>query len=70
MTVVTVSYILVEEVGFGLNTRLGTGLGLLAGLASAVLFLVMRPKLKPEDDKPAVEAQPTESEKSGDKLGC
>lgn len=69
MTAVTVTYILVEEVGFGLNHRLGTILGLVAGAASAAFFLWMRPRLEPEEDKPAVEGQPTETERSGDKLG-
>jgi carbon starvation protein CstA len=70
MTVVTTTYILVEEVGFGLNTGLGTILGLIAGIASAGFFLWMRPKLKPEEDKPAVSAQPTETERAGDSLAC
>jgi len=70
MTVVTASYILVEDVGFGLNPRLGTILGLVAGVASAVFFLWMLPKLEPEDDKPAVTGQPTEAERAGDSLAC
>jgi carbon starvation protein CstA len=70
MTVVTTSYILVEKVGFGLSSRLGTILGIAAGLASAVLFLVMLPKLKPEEDKPAFTAQPTDAERATDSLAC
>ncbi|NMC34167.1 MAG: carbon starvation protein A, partial [Veillonellaceae bacterium] len=70
MTVVTTSYILVEDVGFGLNPRLGTILGLVAGVASAVFFLWMLPKLEPEEDKPAMTGQPTEAERSGESLAC
>lgn len=70
MTVVTTSYILVEDVGFGLNPRLGTILGLVAGVASAVFFVWMLPKLEPEEDKPAVTGQPTEAERAGDSLAC
>jgi carbon starvation protein CstA len=70
MTVVTTSYILVEDVGLGLNPRLGTILGLVAGVASAVFFLGMLPKLEPEEDKPAVNGQPTEAERAGDSLAC
>ena len=70
MTVVTTSYILVEDVGLGLNPRLGTILGLVAGVASAVFFLGMLPKLEPEKDEPAVTGQPTEAERAGDSLAC
>ena len=52
MTVVTTSYILVEDVGFGLNPRWGTILGLVAGVASAALFLCVLPKLAREENKP------------------
>jgi carbon starvation protein CstA len=70
MTVVTTSYILVEDVGFGLNPRLGTILGIVVGVASALFFLAMRPRLEPEEDKPAMTGQPTEAERSGDSLAC
>ena len=70
MTVVTTSYILVEDVGFGLNPRLGTILGLVAGVASAAFFLVMLPRLESEEDQPAVTGRPTEAERSGDSLAC
>ena len=70
MTVVTTTYILVEDVGFGLNARLGTILGIAAGLAAALCFLWMRPGLEPEEDKPAVSAHPTDAERSADSLAC
>jgi carbon starvation protein CstA len=70
MTVVTVSYILVEDVGFGLDPRVGTALGIVAGAASAALFLWMLPRLPIEEDRPAVTAQPTEAERTGDSLAC
>jgi carbon starvation protein CstA len=56
MTVVTTTYILVEDVGFGLDSRWGTILGIATGLAAAAWFLWMLPKLKPEEDKPAISA--------------
>ncbi len=70
MTVVTTTYILVEDVGFGLNPQLGTILGLVAGVASAAFFLAMLPRLEPEEDKPAITGQPTEAERTGDSLAC
>jgi carbon starvation protein CstA len=70
MTVVTSTYILVEEVGFGLDSTLGTILGLLIGLAAAGWFLVMLPKMPPEEDEPSVSARPSEAERRGDSLAC
>lgn len=70
MTVVTTTYILVEDVGFGINHRLGTTLGIVAGLVSAAFFLWRLPRLEPEEDKPAVSGQPTEAERSADSLAC
>jgi len=70
MTVVTTSYILVEDVGFGLNPRLGTILGLVAGAASAAFFVWILPNLEPEEDKPAINGQPTEAERSAESLAC
>jgi carbon starvation protein CstA len=70
MTVVTATYILVEEVGFGLEPRLSTVLGLVIGLLAAIWFLVKLRHLKPEDDTPAVAAQPLETERAGDSLAC
>lgn len=70
MTVVTTSYILIEDVGFRLTPRWGTVLGLAAGLAAAVAFLLVLPRLTPEEDKPAVTGQPTEAERTGDSLAC
>lgn len=70
MTVVTASYILVEDVGFGLNPQWGTILGVVTGVASAVFFLAMLPRLEPEEDKPAITGQPTEAERTGDSLAC
>jgi carbon starvation protein CstA len=70
MTVVTTTYILVEDVGFRLNPQLGTILGIVAGVASAAFFLWMLPKLPPEEDQPAVTAHPTDAERSSDSLAC
>lgn len=70
MTVVTTTYILVEEVGFGLSHRLGTTLGLVVGLAAALFFLWQLPKLPPEEDKPSVAAHPSDIERSSDSLAC
>jgi carbon starvation protein CstA len=50
MTVVTTSFILVEEYGLSLPYRTGIILGLLMGLASLGAFLLARPRLTPEDD--------------------
>jgi carbon starvation protein CstA len=70
MTVVTTSYILVEDVGFGINPRLGTILGIVVGAASAAFFLWMLPKLAPEEDKPAVTVRATDAERSAGSLAC
>ena len=70
MTVVTTTYILVEDVGFGIDPGLGTILGIVAGVAAAAFFLWMLPRLKPEEDKPAITGQPTEVERSADSLAC
>ena len=70
MTVVTSTYILVEEVGFGLEPTLGTLLGVAIGLAVAGWFLLRLPKMVPERDEPAVSSQPNEAERAGDSLAC
>ncbi|NLX98756.1 MAG: carbon starvation protein A [Rhodopirellula sp.] len=70
MTIVTTTYILVEDVGFGLNPRLGTIIGIVAGVASAAYFLWMLPRLAPEEDKPAITGRPTDAERSADSLAC
>lgn len=70
MTVVTTSYILVEDVGFGLDLRWGTWVGIVAGIASGALFLWIRPRLAPEEDQPAIAAQPTDAERASDSLAC
>jgi len=70
MTVVTTTYILVEDVGFGLGPRWGTMLGLAVGGASAATFLVTLPRLKPEDDQPAMAGQASEVERTADSLAC
>jgi len=57
-------------VGFGLNPRLGTILGIVVGAASAVFFLWILRKLPPEEDKPAVTGRPTDAERSADSLAC
>jgi 4-amino-4-deoxy-L-arabinose transferase-like glycosyltransferase len=70
MTVVTTSYILVDQVGFRLDYRLGTALGIAAGVVAAAAFLWVRPRLEPEEDKPAVVANPSDAERSAGSLAC
>lgn len=70
MTVVTTSYILVEDVGFGLDQRTGVILGIVAGVAAAVTFLIKLRTLEPEEDKPSVPPHPTEAERTADSLAC
>lgn len=70
MTVVTTSYILVEDVGFGLSQSVGTYLGLGAGVLAGLVFLVMLPRLEPESDEPAVDSRPTDAERTSDSLAC
>ncbi len=64
MTVVTTTYILVEKIGFGLDHQLSTVLGIAAGVVTAVIFLVVRPKLPPDEDQPMVAAEVSEAERS------
>jgi carbon starvation protein CstA len=46
MTVMTTTYILVEETGFGLQHTIGTVIGLIAGAAALTAFLAVRPRLR------------------------
>ncbi len=70
MTVVTTTYILVEDYGFGLSYGVGVALGLLVGAATLTAFLVVRPRLEPEEDEPVVPAAPSEAERKGDCVAC
>ncbi len=70
MTVVTATFILVEEVGLGLDPTLGTELGIAIGVFVGVVFLWRRPHLPLEEDRAAVEAHPTDAERSSDSLAC
>jgi len=70
MTVVTTTYILVEDVGFRMSSRSGTILGILAGAAGAAVFLRALPKLAPDEDKPAIAGRPTQAERAADSLAC
>jgi carbon starvation protein CstA len=70
MTVMTFTYILVEDVGLGLPHRVGTILGVVVGLSFLVAFLVLRPRLSAEGDQSQVVVQPTEAEREGDNLAC
>jgi hypothetical protein len=70
MKIVTTSYILVEDVGFGLNQGLGAALGVVVGLMAAAFFLGMLPRLEPEEDKPAVTGHPTDAERTAESLAC
>ncbi len=69
MTVMTVTYILVEDKGFGLSQRMGTGIGVGVGLAVLVGFLVALRFLEPEDDS-QIEPKPSELEREGDNVAC
>ncbi len=69
MTVVTTSYILVEEVGFGLDHDLGVVLGLVIGVGAMAAFLVLRRRLPPEVDTP-LQPKPSAVEREGDTLAC
>ena len=70
MTVVTVTYIMVERVGFGLGVHTGTIIGLVVGGLSLIAFFFALPRLEPENDDAAVDAQPTEVDRAGDNLAC
>jgi carbon starvation protein CstA len=70
MTAVTVTYILVEEVGLGLGHRTGTILGLGVALSALGCFLVARPRLALEEDTTEMEARPTNAERAGHDLAC
>ena len=73
MTVMTVTYILVESRQngcLGLDHATGTVIGLAAGAAALGVFLRARPRLEPEDDTAQVEARPTAAERAGDGLAC
>ncbi len=70
MTVVTATYILVEDVGFGMSHGWGTVLGVGVGVVSALVFLLLLPRFPWEEDKPAVTPHPSEMERSTDSLAC
>jgi carbon starvation protein CstA len=70
MTVITTNYILVEKYGLGLAPRTGLVLALLLGAAALVAFLVLRRKLAPEADSPALAAEPAAVEKAMDSMAC
>lgn len=71
MTVMTVTYILVEsrENGcFGLDHTLGTILGLIVGASALAAFLWARTKFSPEESEPALQAHPTEAERASENI--
>jgi carbon starvation protein CstA len=70
MTAVTTTYILVEEVGLGVDYRTGVILGLATGIASLSWFIAKRGRLEPESDEPQLSARPTDAERAGDSLAC
>ena len=71
MTVVTSTYIMVEEKGFGLSLGLGVGLGIALGATALIAFLIALPRFEPEDDDaPTAPVVPTQAERDGEHLGC
>ncbi len=68
MTTVTTSYIFVEDIGLGLGQKWGTALGIVIGLASAVVFLLVRPHLPPDEDRPMVATDVSEAERAADSI--
>jgi len=70
MTIVTVTYILVEDAGFGLNHALGSWIGLAAGAGAAAWFLTRLRKLPPETEEPAPPGGASEAERASDSLAC
>jgi len=70
MTVMTFTYILVEDAGFALPTRLATTLGLALGLAALIAFLLVRPRLEPETDGELDGDARSDAERAGDSLAC
>ena len=68
MTVVTTSYIFVEDIGLGLGQKWGSILGLVVGLLSAVAFLLVRPNLPPDEDRPMVATELSEAERAADSV--
>lgn len=68
MTVVTATYILVEDIGFGLGQKWGTVLGTAIGLVVAGIFLLIRPKLPPDEDRPVVPIPLSDAERSADSI--
>lgn len=52
------------------NHGIDLGQVLIAGVASAAVFLVMLPKLAPDEDQPPLTGQPTDAERTSDSLAC
>ncbi len=70
MTAMTVTYILVEDIGLSLPLTWGTSVGVAAGAASLVAFLVARPRLPPADDGPQPLVELSEAERASDNVAC
>ena len=70
MTVVTTTYILVEDYGFGLHHGVGSVIGFGIGVAALVAFLVALPRLEPEEDRPAITPSATATERDGGCAAC
>lgn len=64
MTLVTLTFIMVQKVGLGLSHRLGTVLGLGGALAALGWFLAARPRLAIAGDAGRIEARPSEAERA------
>ena len=68
MTVITTSFICVDKTGFGIGQQWGILAGAVIGLAIAVIFLVVRPKLPPDEDQPLEPTKLSEAERTADSI--
>jgi carbon starvation protein CstA len=69
MTVMTFTFILVSDKGLALSQTLGTVLGLALGAGALAAFLLLLPRLQPEDDQVKVPGEAvSEAERQADHL--
>jgi carbon starvation protein CstA len=70
MTIVTTTYIFVEQRGLGLPYGLGVGLGLASGVAAAAAFLILKPAAAADDHDDDLPPDRHKVEEAGDCLAC